>query len=110
MKSTSLGIMMLALTLLLTACVTDQEVCANFGFTPGTDAFANCVQNRYAERRAALQTWAAQQQAQQQSWYHEQMESIRANAPRYQPIQPIQPIQRSTDCYRVGDVVHCSSY
>jgi hypothetical protein len=94
-----------AIALLLAGCASDQQVCSNFGFTPGTDGFANCMQNRYAQRQAAIQSMSAQQQSQQQQWYHEEMQSInnaqRANAAR----QP-----QTTNCYTYGNAIHCNSY
>jgi hypothetical protein len=44
---------------LLTGCAemmlnASKQDCINFGYTPDTEAFANCVQNRFAQRDAAL--------------------------------------------------------
>ena len=94
-----------AFALAMTSCVSDQQVCANFGYTPGTEAFANCMQNRYAQRQQAMQSSAAQQQAQQQSWYHEEMENIRAAQRANAANRPT-----NTNCYWMGNVMRCSSY
>ncbi|HET6185032.1 MAG TPA: hypothetical protein VFA03_15760 [Acetobacteraceae bacterium] len=40
----------------------DQQACMNYGFRPGTDAFANCMMNT-AQQRAAQQAAAQRQQS-----------------------------------------------
>ena len=66
-------LLLTATTLLLTGCAGFQERCANYGFTPGTNDFANCIQRLDDNSRRA---WAA-------------MGNYRIQPlPQAQPIQP----------------------
>lgn len=91
--------------IVLAGCASDQQVCAGFGYAPGTNAFADCMQNRYAQRVAAIQAISAQQQANQQQIYHEQMQAI-DNAQRANAIQR----PSSSNCYFYGNMMHCNNY
>lgn len=50
------GIALSALAVLLASCATPEQraarisgECSSYGYSPGTDAFANCVQQKYAD-------------------------------------------------------------
>jgi hypothetical protein len=57
----------LLLTLLLTACAdestryqaADSSRCEGYGFTPGTDGYANCLMNMDTTRRKLIMEWAS---------------------------------------------------
>ncbi len=84
-------IVVLASLLMLSGCnmgQRDANNCQTYGFTPGTDAFAQCMQNAAMQRQAAISQFMAiqqQQAAQQQQNYQQQMQAIqnqqRANQP-----------------------------
>jgi hypothetical protein len=58
--SLAAGAALAALLLLgLVGCksATVDEACADYGFTPGTTAFAGCVQDESRDRRAMMRTF-----------------------------------------------------
>ena len=92
-------LLLTATTLLLTGCAGFQETCANYGFTPGTNDFANCVQRLDDNNRRA---WAAMgnyriqplPQSQPVQLYYPQTPQYDYHRPLPQPLQQIYQPQR----------------
>ncbi|GHC79030.1 hypothetical protein [Limoniibacter endophyticus] len=76
--------MVASLSLLLAACVSDQEIdqdkCSSFGFRPGTDAFSNCMMNQNTQRADDERRFLDRMQA------DEQRDRDRKNAQRDRDI------------------------
>ena len=92
-------ITLLGTTLLLTGCAGFQETCSNYGFTPGTNDFANCMQRLDDDNRRA---WSAMgnyriqplPQPQPVQLYYPQTPQYDYHRPLPQPIQTYQPRQQ----------------
>lgn len=72
---------LIALSLTLAACTSSQEVCANYGFKPGTDAFANCLMQRDALAMQAAQDSINSMQATTNAWTQRYQSQPRMCAP-----------------------------
>ncbi len=80
----------------------DDQVCASYGFTPGTDSFGSCMMQRQQMRMQAFQMIMQNQQQQQQnqqSLYQQQM----------QAIQNSKPVTTNTNCNSYGSTTNCAS-
>jgi len=74
----------------------DAGRCASYGWTPGTDGFAQCMQSADTQRRAILGNYLMMRAAQPPP-----------QVPFY-PMQVQQPVRLQTTCQRVGDSTFCN--
>jgi hypothetical protein len=90
------------LMLCLGACHPDDEVCANYGFTPGTDGFGNCMLERQQMRMQAYEQMNNSLQQNLQRQQEIMQETQRALTAR-------QPATVNTNCYTYGNATNCQS-
>ncbi len=96
-----------ALTSVLEGCARpppDDQVCASYGYAPGTEGFGSCMMQRQQQRMQAVQMFMGIQQQQQQNQqllYQQQMNAIQNATPR--------PSNTNTTCYPVGNTISCNS-
>lgn len=85
---------LLAASVCLGGCQTvDAANCRGYGYTPGTDAFADCMRQQDTFRRQALLSTGTA--------------LMIASQP---PPQPVVIAPSNTTCTRFGNTVNCRSY
>ena len=75
----------------LGACASSAEVCNRYGFEPGTNGFAQCMMQLDMNRASAMRAISASMLQQSQPTY----------------MAPRLPV--TTNCYRTGAYVNCTS-
>jgi hypothetical protein len=86
---------------LLAGCASPGEreaaACHSYGFTPGTDAFANCMQQADMQRRQMLGNYLMMRAAQP------------APQVQYVPMPvPPPPVRMQTTCTTIGNSTYCN--
>lgn len=90
-------IILVAVCFIVAGCTSVQERCSEFGFTPGTDAFAQCAQTESQRRSDAWKAFGQSMQNysnQQQMLYQQQQ----MNRPR-NCVTSFIGNQAYTNCY-----------
>lgn len=55
-------VILILLVMSLIGCASVQQICAGYGFTPGTNEFANCSMAESYNRQQAIQNFTNQMQ------------------------------------------------
>jgi hypothetical protein len=106
MRAFQIIIAAMALASVLSGCAKpDDQVCASYGYEPGTPGFGNCMMQREQQRMQAasmfLNVKQQQQQQNQQLLFQQQMNAIQNSTYR--------PSTTNTTCFPIGNTLSCNS-